>query len=69
MIADGTALTTGKRPFLTACWKHLILVNYAVEAERLLPHLPPGLTLDLLDGQAHMSLVAFDFLDTRWPRP
>ena len=65
MAADGTALTTGGRPFLTARWQHLILVNYAVDPERLSPHLPPGLTLDLLDGQAHMSLVAFDFLDTR----
>ena len=53
MTADGTALTTAERPFLTARWKHLVLVNYAVESQRLLPHLPPGLSLDLLDGQAH----------------
>lgn len=65
-MADvGTELTTHQRPFLTARWQHLILVNYAVEPDRLLPYLPPGLTLDLLDGQAHVSLVAFDFLDTR----
>lgn len=38
----------------------------------LTPRLPPGLVLDRLDGQAFVSLVAFDFEDTRvrgvaWP--
>jgi len=67
-----TALSTASRPFLTARWQHLALINYAVHPDRLAPYLPSGLTLDLLDGQAHMSLVAFDFCDTRvlgipWP--
>lgn len=67
-----TELTTTARPFLSARWQHLILANYSVDAALLTPHLPPGLTLDLLDGDAHVSLVAFDFLDTRvlgipWP--
>ena len=60
------------RPFLTARWERLSLLNYAVPPEVLTPHLPPGLTLDLHDSQAFASLVAFDFLDTRvlgvpWP--
>lgn len=68
----GTALTTASRPFLTARWQHLVLLNYAVDPARLQPYLPEGLSLDLFDGQAHMSLVAFDFCDTRvlgipWP--
>lgn len=59
-------------PFLSARWERLLLVSYAVEPARLEPLLPPGLTLDLRDGQAFVSLVAFDFLDTRvlgvpWP--
>ncbi len=67
-----TALTSASKPFLTARWQHLALVNYAVDPARLAPYLPAGLELDLLDGQAHMSLVAFDFCDTRvlgipWP--
>ena len=62
---EDTALTTTERPFLTARWEHLVLVNYTVAPERLTPFLPPGIELDLLDGDAHMSLVAFDFLDTR----
>lgn len=60
------------RPFLTARWENLALLNYAVPPEVLTPHLPPGLTLDIYDGHAFASLVAFDFLDTRvlgvpWP--
>src|SRR5262249_45011426 len=45
---------------------------YAVPEALLRPHLPRGLELDLHDGKPHVSLVAFQFLDTRvlgvrWP--
>ena len=60
-----TELSPTTRPFLTARWQHLVLANYAVDPALLQPHLPPGLQLDLLDGKPHVSLVAFDFLDTR----
>lgn len=58
--------------FLTARWSKLCLFNYAVDPAVLAPRLPPQLTLDTLDGQAFVSLVAFDFLETRvlgvpWP--
>jgi uncharacterized protein YqjF (DUF2071 family) len=48
------------------------LANYAVPPELLRPRLPRGLELDAYDGQTFVSLVAFDFLDTRvagvaWP--
>lgn len=60
------------RPFLTARWSNLFLATYAVPPELLTPRLPPGLELDQRDGQVFVSLVAFDFLDTRvlgipWP--
>jgi uncharacterized protein YqjF (DUF2071 family) len=60
------------RPFLTAHWANLILANYPVPASLLEPRLPPGLTLDTRDGSPYVSLVAFQFLDTRvlgvpWP--
>jgi uncharacterized protein YqjF (DUF2071 family) len=69
---ESTALTTAGRAFLTARWQHLCLLNYAVEPERLASRLPAGLELDTRGGEAFMSLVAFDFLDTRvlgvpWP--
>src|SRR5947207_1663154 len=59
-------------PFLTARWSHLCLWTYPVPPPLLLPHLPTGLELDTRQGNAFVSLVAFDFLDTRvlripWP--
>jgi uncharacterized protein len=60
------------RPFLTARWSNLFLATYAVPPDLLRPYLPPGLELDTRDGKTFVSLVAFDFLDTRvlgvpWP--
>lgn len=60
------------RPFLTARWTNLFVVTYAVPPATLTPYLWPGLSLDLRDGDAFVSLVAFDFRDTRvlgipWP--
>lgn len=58
--------------FLTATWSNLFLATYAVPPALLAPRLPPALTLDLRDDQAFVSVVAFEFLDTRvagvgWP--
>ncbi|HEX4590209.1 MAG TPA: DUF2071 domain-containing protein, partial [Gemmataceae bacterium] len=60
------------RPFLTARWTNLFVANYPVPDRLLAPRLPPGLTLDRWEGSAYVSLVAFDFRDTRvlgipWP--
>ena len=60
------------RPFLTARWHNLFLATYPVAPSLLEPRLPPRLTLDLRDGSAFVSVVAFEFLDTRvanigWP--
>jgi uncharacterized protein YqjF (DUF2071 family) len=59
-------------PFLTARWSNLCLLTYSVPPALLERRLPAGLSLDLRGGQAFVSLVAFDFLDTRvlgvpWP--
>ncbi len=61
-----------RRPFLTARWVNVALLSYPVPDDVLTPHLPPGLALDRWEGEAFVSLVAFDFLDTRvrgiaWP--
>lgn len=58
--------------FLHAEWRDLLLVTWAVPDGWLRPWLPPGLALDRWEGQACVSLVAFDFRDThvagvRWP--
>jgi uncharacterized protein YqjF (DUF2071 family) len=62
----------GRIPFLTARWSNLALLTYRLPREMLQPLVPPGCELDLIDGEAFASLVAFDFLDTRvlgvrWP--
>ncbi len=60
------------RPFLTAEWRNLFLATYAVPPALLEKRLPSGLDLDTRDGNAFVSLVAFEFLRTRvlgvpWP--
>jgi uncharacterized protein YqjF (DUF2071 family) len=58
--------------FLRARWERLILLTYRVPEGLLQRWLPAGAALDLWEGRAHVSLVAFDFLETRvggigWP--
>lgn len=60
------------KPFLTAHWGNLLLLNYAVPASVLEPLLPPGCELDQFEGSPYLSLVAFQFTRTkvfgiRWP--
>jgi len=53
------------RPFLTATWRYLVMLNYEVEPEVLRPLVPRGTELDLWQGKAFASMVGFRFLDTR----
>jgi len=53
------------RRFLTAEWRNLLMVNYAVDLGVLLPHLPTGTQVDLWQGRAYVSVVGFRFLNTR----
>jgi hypothetical protein len=60
------------RNFLTADWKNIILCNFSVPDELLLPYLPAGAELDRWQGSAYLSFVAFQFLQTKvwgisWP--
>src|SRR5229473_2672893 len=60
------------RPFMTAEWVNLGIVTYSVPPRLLASHVPAGLELDVRDGQAFVSLVAFNFRETRvlgvpWP--
>lgn len=59
-------------PFLTAEWRELTMLNFALEPIVLQSLLPVGLVPDLLEGRAYASLVAFDFEKIRvggvaWP--
>lgn len=53
------------RPFLTARWEHLVLINYSCPGELLAPLVPRGTVLDPWRGDAVVSLVGFLFRDTR----
>jgi uncharacterized protein YqjF (DUF2071 family) len=56
---------TNRKVFLTARWENLIIISYKVNPEILEPYMPRGLEADTIDGNAFVSLVAFDFLDTK----
>jgi uncharacterized protein YqjF (DUF2071 family) len=53
------------RVFLTAEWKQLLMLNYSVDPALLLPFLPAGTELDSFEGHTYVSLVGFQFNDTR----
>jgi uncharacterized protein len=53
------------KPFLTAEWRNLIMVNYEVNADILTPYLPLHTQLDSFNGKVYVSLVAFHFLNTK----
>jgi len=60
------------RIFLTAEWRSLVMLNYAIDPALLRPWLPRGVELDVWQGEALVSMVGFLFLQTRvlgvrWP--
>jgi uncharacterized protein YqjF (DUF2071 family) len=54
-----------RRPFLTARWTDLVILNFEVPPAVVLPLVPRGTELDTWHGQALVSLVGFLFSDTR----
>lgn len=54
-----------RKPFLTARWEFLVMLNYEISPSILEPFLPLGTELDLWDGRCFVSLVGFRFLETR----
>ncbi len=39
-------------------WSNIFFVHWRVSSAQLLPHIPPGLQIDLFEGDAYVSLVA-----------
>src|SRR5256885_8316964 len=56
-------MSEASRPFLTAQWRNLIMLSYAVSPARLIDLVPPGTPLDSWRGQTFVSLLGFQFLD------
>ncbi len=52
-------------PFLTAEWRWLAMLNYAVDPALLRPLVPAGTELDEWEGTTYASIVGFLFLRTR----
>ena len=57
--------TPGGKPFLTADWKYLAMLNYEIEPLVLEPLVPRGTQLDSFRGKTYVSMVGFLFLNTR----
>jgi uncharacterized protein len=53
------------REFLTAEWKNLLMLNYAVDPALLQAFLPAGTELDQHEGQTYVSLIGFEFNKTK----
>ena len=51
--------------FLEAKWENLIMANYAVDPNVLIPYLPKGVELDSFEGKFYASLVGFMFNKTK----
>ena len=56
---------TAARRFLTAEWRHLLMLNWRIDPDLLAPLVPAGTALDTRDDAHHVSLVGFLFLRTR----
>jgi len=50
--------------FLKAKWQNIIMANYEIDPEYLLPFLPKGVELDDYEGKTLVSLVGFLFKDS-----
>lgn len=64
-LAPAAHRAPGRRPFLTADWRWLIIASWQVDPARLRPFIPYGLELDCFAGQTYVSLVGFVFQDAR----
>jgi uncharacterized protein YqjF (DUF2071 family) len=54
-----------ERVFLSAEWRDLVMLNYAVDPSLLTKFIPPGTSLDSFEGTTYVSLVGFRFCRTR----
>lgn len=51
--------------FLKAKWEDIIMANYEIDPEILIPFLPKGVELDLYNEKCYVSLVGFMFKNTK----
>jgi uncharacterized protein YqjF (DUF2071 family) len=51
--------------FLKANWEKIIMANYEIDPNILIPFLPKGVELDLYNEKCYISLVGFMFKNTK----
>ncbi len=51
--------------FLTAQWRRLVMINYAIDPDLLKPYLPAFTELDIWNNTCYVSLVGFRFVNVR----
>src|SRR5438445_11914756 len=49
------------KPFLTANWRYLAMLNFAVDSKILAPHVPAGTEVDFHNDKTYLSVVGFLF--------
>jgi hypothetical protein len=64
-VPETAVLSPEPRTFLTAEWRHLLMLNYAADTRILRSHVPRGTELDDRNGTNYLSVVGFMFLKTR----
>jgi uncharacterized protein YqjF (DUF2071 family) len=64
MTADQFRYNLRVRPFLTANWRYLAMLNFVVDPTIVAPLVPPGTEIDFENGETFLSVVGFLFLDT-----
>jgi uncharacterized protein len=53
------------KTFMKAEWRNLCMATYEVDPAILIPYVPRGTVLDTFEDKALVSLVGFEFLNTR----
>jgi uncharacterized protein YqjF (DUF2071 family) len=70
LIIDDYPITSRRpvtRPVMLQAWKHLTYVHWPYDPAVVQQRLPEGLTVDVLEGQAWVGLVAFRMEGIRLP--
>lgn len=65
MTAQQSRYSFRVRPFLTANWRYLAMLNFVVDPKIIAPLVPSGTEIDFDNGETFLSVVGFLFLDTR----
>ena len=61
MVRDNRTML---KPFLTARWQYLAMLNFRVDPAILAPHVPVGTEIDFHHGETYVSVIGFQFHHT-----